>query len=295
VLTAGRLLRRRLSACWGIGCSGVVSADRAGPKPAGGRVVVNVDADAVHIRQASCVKDLLRSAIGYDDSCAEQYEAVCDSGGLVQVVQYHADRCAMHVREVTDQVEEFHLVAEIEVRRRLVEQEYSGLLREAARQPDPLQLPTGQFIRRPLSKARQPRHLQRVRDDGLPVRVLPAEAAAVRVPSERHQVADPKATRDRPALCEQRDLPGKRLRRQRETVDDVHQVCGTMQLHDPGACGLQPRDGPQQRRLTGPIRTNKRRHRPGSELKGRAMDNVLAVVAHGQLASMQINHVLRLA
>lgn len=99
----------------------MVSADRARPESAGARIVVDVDADAVHLRQASGSEDVLRSAVCDDHAGAEEHESVCDGCGLVEVVQYDADRGAVDVGEVANQVEQFYLVAEVEVRGRLIE------------------------------------------------------------------------------------------------------------------------------------------------------------------------------
>ena len=82
--------------------------------------------------------------------CVQQHHLVGDGGGLVEVVQHDADRDAVLVGEVADQVEDLHLVAQVEEGGRLVEQQHAGLLGQAGGQPDPLQLAAGQLVDRPV-------------------------------------------------------------------------------------------------------------------------------------------------
>ena len=82
---------------------------------------------------------------------------VGDGGGLVEVVQHDADGDAVVVGEVAHQVEDLDLVAQVEVGRGLVEQQHAGVLREAGRQPDPLQLAAGQLVDAALGHRRRRR------------------------------------------------------------------------------------------------------------------------------------------
>lgn len=110
----------------------MVPSDGASAESAGGRVAVDIDADAIHVRQATGVENIFRGAVGDNNASAEEDEAVRDGCCLVKVVQHNTDRRAVNVRKVTDQVKQFHLVPQVEVRGRLIEQEDAGLLREAA-------------------------------------------------------------------------------------------------------------------------------------------------------------------
>src|SRR5690606_13046571 len=76
----------------------------------------------------------------------QEHDVVGDLGGLVEVVQHDADRDAVHGREVAHQVEQLHLVAQVEVGGRLVEQEHARVLGEAGGEPDALQLSPGQLV-----------------------------------------------------------------------------------------------------------------------------------------------------
>ena len=81
-----------------------------------------------------------------DPAAVEQHDVVGDGGGLVEVVQHDADGDAVLVGEVADQVEDLHLVAQVEEGGGLVEQQDAGVLRQAGGQPDPLQLAAGQLV-----------------------------------------------------------------------------------------------------------------------------------------------------
>lgn len=124
---------------------------------------------------------------------------------------------------------------------------------------------------------------------------MPAETAAVWVPTECHKIPDTQTSGDRPTLREQCDLSGKRFRCERESIDGVGRFRDAAQVHDPSPSGLQPCNGPQQRRFAGAVWADQCRHSSGGELKGCGVHNVVTVVSHGDLARMQINHGIRLA
>ena len=90
-------------------------------------------------------------------AAAQQDDVVGDGGGLVEVVQDDADGDAVVVGQVADQVEDLDLVAQVEVRGRLVEQQDAGVLREAGGQPDALQLAAGQLVDAALGHRRRRR------------------------------------------------------------------------------------------------------------------------------------------
>ena len=76
----------------------------------------------------------------------ERDEVVGVARGEVEVVQHHDDRGAATGVEVGEQVEHLDLVGDVEVGRRLVEQQQVGALRQGHRDPDPLALPTGELV-----------------------------------------------------------------------------------------------------------------------------------------------------
>ena len=93
------------------------------------------------------------SAVGADPSVVQQHDGVGDGGRLVEVVQHHPDRDVVVGGEVADQVEDLHLVAQVQVVGRLVEQEHVGALGQAGRQPDPLQLTAGELVDGPVGSS----------------------------------------------------------------------------------------------------------------------------------------------
>lgn len=65
---------------------------------------------------------------------------------MVQIVQHGDQRAPPRLVQLRAQVEDVYLVLDVEVRRRLVEQQQRRLLSERHRDPDPLSLPAGQFV-----------------------------------------------------------------------------------------------------------------------------------------------------
>ena len=123
-----------------------MAADRPGAQPAGEGVGVDVDADAVRLGEALRRQDVFGEAIGDDPARVEQDDPVADGRRLVQVVQDRADGDAVLVGQVTHEVEQFDLVPQVEVGRRLVEEQHAGLLGEAACEPHPLELSAGDYV-----------------------------------------------------------------------------------------------------------------------------------------------------
>ena len=94
------------------------------------------------------VDDLARRAGGVHPAVAQRDEVVGVAARLVEVVEHHHDRAAALAHEVVEQVEHVDLVREVEERRRLVEQEDLGLLRERHRDPRALALAAGELVER---------------------------------------------------------------------------------------------------------------------------------------------------
>jgi hypothetical protein len=104
------------------------------------------------------------------------------------------------VGEVADHVEDLDLVAEVEEGGGLVEEQQGGVLGEAAREPDPLRLPAGQCLHRPLGDRAETGERHGSIDRLGSLRVAAAPAGAVRVAAELDQLAHAQAARCRPLL-----------------------------------------------------------------------------------------------
>ena len=87
-----------------------------------------VDADAVHLGQELGVEHLGDGAAAGDPPAVEQHEVVAVRGSEVEVVQDDDDRAL----ETAEQREDLVLVADVEVVRRLVEEEMPRVLGEGA-------------------------------------------------------------------------------------------------------------------------------------------------------------------
>ncbi|OLT09454.1 hypothetical protein BJF90_44210 [Pseudonocardia sp. CNS-004] len=171
-------------------------------------------------------------------------------------MQHDADRDPGIVGEIAHQVEDLHLVAQVEVVGGLVEQEHAGVLGEATREPHPLQLPARQLVDRAVRQVRHPRQLHRAPHRGRPVRVVAAEPSAVRVPAEPDDVVHRQPRRNRTALGEQRDAARELAAGERERVD------GALPLEQdiPAVGAVQARERTQEGRLTAAVRPDQRRN-----------------------------------
>ena len=134
---------------------------------------------------------------------------VGDGRRLVEVVQHDPDRDAVHVGQVAHDVEHLDLVAEVEIGRRLVEQEDGRVLGEAAREPHALCLAARERVDRPLRQVGNPGHGHHALDDRRPLGVARTPAAAVRVAAVLDDLADRHPARGHARLREQRQARGE--------------------------------------------------------------------------------------
>jgi hypothetical protein len=196
--------------------------------------VVHLDADAVHLGQQLGVEHLGRRPVAADPALVEQHQLVGHRGGLVEVVQHQPDRHAAGLGEVADEVE----------------QQHGGVLRQAAGQPDPLQLAARELVDRPVAQVADPGQGHGVGDRGRPAGVDLAPAAAVRVPAEPDDVAHRQPGRGGAALRQQGHLARELASAQGERVDAVARG------FEPQVAGdrpVQPRERAQQGRLAAAV------------------------------------------
>ena len=165
-----------------------------------------------------------RGAGGDDPAALEQDDAVGDVAGLLQVVEHDTHRDAVVVGEVADQVEDLDLVAEVEVGRRLVEEEDRRLLAQARGQPHALALAAGELVDAAVGHPGDPGDVHGPPDRLACVRVATLPAPAVRVPAVRHDVAHRDPVGRRAALGEQRHRPSERLGAQEQCRGPVVEV-----------------------------------------------------------------------
>jgi hypothetical protein len=258
-----------------------MAADRAGAQPAGQGVCVDVDPDAVDGGQAFRGEDVLGQTVGDDPARFEQRDPVGDGRSLVEVVQDDADRDSVVVRQVADEVEEFDLVAQVEIGGRLVEQQHTGFLGEATGEPHPLQLTAGQVVGAPLGEVRHTGQRERTVDRGRRVRIGPAEAAPVRVAAELDDVPHGQSAGRGAALGQQGDVA-------RELTGTQGEAVGVAVDPERGvAAPLQPGDRPQERRLAAAVGADQHGHLAGPERDRGVVYDVDAVVRHGHTRGRQ--------
>ena len=104
----------------------------------GARVEFDIGLHAVQRQHRLAVQHILGQSVTDDSSVAEQHEFLTQRGRKVQVVRRHHQRDALFATELHEQRLHLELVADIERRRRLVEQQQISALRERARDDDSL-------------------------------------------------------------------------------------------------------------------------------------------------------------
>ena len=121
-------------------------------------------------RTVSSVTTSAGRALGDDPPVAHRDQVVGVAGGQVEVVQHHHDRGAAASLRSREQVEHLDLVGDVEVRRRLVEQQQVGPLGQRHRDPDPLPLAAGELVDDPLGEVEGAGQLERLGHGGLVLR-----------------------------------------------------------------------------------------------------------------------------
>ncbi len=81
-----------------------------------------------------------------DSTGVQQHHVVGDGCRVVEVVQHDTQGGAVVVGELAHQVERLHLVAQVEVVGRLVEEQHARLLRQRGRQPHALQFAARELV-----------------------------------------------------------------------------------------------------------------------------------------------------
>src|SRR5256884_3787420 len=124
-------------------------------------------------------------------SLGEDQHLVNETGCEVDVVGDHERGKPVPVHEGAHQLEQLHLVPQVERCRRLVEHEQPGLLRERARQPNPLILTAGECPQPAVSQVQRIARDQRPLDRRAVRRPYAAEERKVRVSAQEDGLVHP--------------------------------------------------------------------------------------------------------
>lgn len=89
---------------------------------------------------------------------------------MIQIVQNGHEGAPLCLVQLRTEIEDVDLVLDVEVRRRLVEQQQRRLLGERHGDPDPLPLPAGQFVDIAIGKRADSGRRHRFLDNALVVR-----------------------------------------------------------------------------------------------------------------------------
>ena len=195
----------------------------------------------------------------------------------VEVVQHHHDRGAAHLVELGEQVEHLDLVGDVEVRRRLVEQQQVGLLGEGHRDPHALALAAGELVDQPVGEVEGVGQLEGLRH-GLLVLARPApEGALVRVPPAADEVDDADALGGHRVLRQQAERARHLARGQRGDRLPVEE-------HRARRRAQQSRHPPQQRGLAARVGADDHGDLAVRHLGGQLANDGRAAVPQGHAA-----------
>src|SRR5712691_2217958 len=219
-------------------------AGRAGPG-----VRVHTHRAAVHRRDQRLVEDLGRRAEPRDASIGEQQQAVGDFGRQIQIVRDEQDRQAPLPIEAPQERGRLRLVAEVEVRGRLVQDEQARLLGERPRDDRPLGLATAERRERQRREVEPACRVHRGARGSHVRRILEVAPWGVRVATHQNQLLDRERKVPRYALRDDGDPARERY---------PSPVAQSLALErDLAFSGLEhAREEPDQRGLAGAVRTD---------------------------------------
>jgi len=129
-----------------IGDEAILSSvdDRNDFRRAAGKAA-DCELDAEKLPEVRRSDDLLRCALLEDPAVGHEYDPVAKCRQQVDLVGYDQRRQAALARQAQRQAHEFHLIVDVEVGGKLVQQQDGGALRQGARQEEPLLLPSRDF------------------------------------------------------------------------------------------------------------------------------------------------------
>src|SRR5690606_41151081 len=172
------------------GRADVVAADGEHQGAAGDGVLDDAAVEAEDGADVLLGEHLGRGAAGVQAASGQGDEVVGVAGGEVEVVQDHHDGGAAVAVQVGQQVEDLDLVAGVEERGGLVEQEQVGLLGQRHGDPDALPLAAGELVDGPVGQVRRAGGLQGGRHRGVVGGGPSGEDPLVRVAAPADEVED---------------------------------------------------------------------------------------------------------
>ena len=187
----------------------MVAAHGHHQRRAGDGIGDDIGVQAEDLLHEGGVDHLAGGADGGDAPVLHGDHVVGVAGRQVDVVEHHDDRRAPAPVEVGEQVEDLHLVGQIEEGRRLVQQEDVGALGQGHGDPHALALTAGQLVDAAIGQGGGARGHQRLLDDLAVARRPRAEGPLMGMAPAPHQVGDRDALRGDGLLGEQAEPPGQ--------------------------------------------------------------------------------------
>src|SRR5580698_11600743 len=178
----------------------------------------------------------------------------------IQLVRHDHNRVAILVRQLPQRIEQSDLRSNVEMQRRLVQQQQHRLLRQRPRQHDALLFAARDLIHPAIRQVPGRDLRQRVPRDRHVIRALELQRPAVGVPPLQHKFPSVRRKQQRTLLLHHRDPLRAHARRQRMRRLAVQQYATRKRR-------LRPRDQFQQRRFSARVRPEDRHNLAGLRLK----------------------------
>ena len=194
--------------------------------------------------------ECLRRSLRHNLPAAQGNDSVGIARGVIEVLQDHGD-CATRLIQARQQVEHIHLVGEVQVGRRFIQQQGVSLLRQGHGDPGALTLPAAERIQRAVGEERQVGGRQRLVDDAFVCLAPLLEPALMRIAPLRDQVMHRQSIRRDRRLRQDAQLTRQRLRLHFVNVAAIEVDAASRRLQ-------QARNGAQQGQLAAAVRANQR-------------------------------------
>jgi hypothetical protein len=178
----------------------------------------------------------------------------------VEVVEHGHDRPTIPAIEVGEQVHHVELVSDVEVDRRLVEEDDRGRLGDRHREEHQLPLAKRQLADVAAHEAAQPDALDRAGDGRSIGRSEASQPVLVREPAERHDGLDRCREREARRLRDDCDPSGDLFSIHSREVPALHEDLAARRSEQPG-------DEAEERRLAGSVWADDRDELSGADLQ----------------------------
>lgn len=256
--------------------SGAACADRQ----AAAKKWVDLNRHTIDVAELLTGHHLVRRASGDHFPVLQEDHVVGNVCCLFEIMEDDAECESVEIGQFTDEIQQAHLVLEVQECGGFIQQQHIGLLSQAGCQPHALQLPTGEFRDRAVSQVIQPGQRQCALHCIWAFGVCSAESAPVRVASQFDDVSHCQPRGGGPLLSQYGEPPGKAARGEGADVLAV-------ELHGTGDALDEPGKPAQKGGLPTAVGANERSDLTWLKVNIYAVHNGGATVGDGDVATGQ--------